>query len=228
MLNIFLLFLLTDGFVAAFRSRLSKISTSYRYFMMNDTPTKAGDEYYQRRSRRIRSSPSVVTKTKAEAQAHELQITLPLIIPITSSSPCYFEHDKMCGGATKSGICPIDNRPCDANRGYLDELYKSAAPMQHQSSLEDEEWQQQLQQWRLNGERGRDAYDKDLQEKRAQERVRLDVMEEPRPARRFFNDVIDTVRIVVHIGKLVVHAVVYQVHNLIKDSIDRGKGRQQQ
>ena len=187
-------------------------------------------------------SPSVVTtktKTHAQAQAHELKISFDH--PVSSSSSCYFEHDQMCDRATKSGICPIDNRPCKSNRNYLNKSYKPAT--QHQFSPEDQEWEQR--QWRQN-EREKQTFNHhhhhhhhhhqsndDLQEKRNQERLRLDVMEEaPRqgyPARiGLINNIIDTFRIAAHIGKLVVGAVVYQVHFMIKKNADRGKGRQQQ
>jgi len=229
MLKVFLLFVFisTNGFVTAFRS---SGGTPLRSLDGWRLASDLGDGFYRRTRRTRSSSPSVVTKEKPQAQALELKIDPP----ITLSSQCYFERDKMC----KSGICPIDNRPCNCNRNYLDDSYKSAAVnIQQQLSLEDQEWQQQLQQWRQNNQqdlttgnrikRERNMYDDENHNDH--ERLRLDIMEdEPRreyPAKRFFNDVVDTVRIVVHIGKLVAHAVVYQVHNFIQDNVGRGRGR---
>ena len=184
------------------------------------------------------SPSSTVTKTKA--QAHELKISVDYPSTSPSTSSCYFEHDQMCSGATKSGICPVDSRPCIANRSYLDQLYKPPANIEHPLSVEEQEWQQQLQQWRQengheqqnfnhydSGSRdkmGRDV--DDLLEQRDQERLRLDI-EEPR-LHRFIYDIVDTIRIAMRIGKLVVNAVVNHVHVRIKENADRGNGRQQQ
>jgi hypothetical protein len=35
---------------------------------------------------------------------------------------CYFEKSTPCSSC-KSGICPVDNRPCESNRDYMDHIY---------------------------------------------------------------------------------------------------------
>ena len=35
---------------------------------------------------------------------------------------CYFEKSSSCS-SSKCGICPVDNRPCGANRDYMDHIY---------------------------------------------------------------------------------------------------------
>lgn len=55
----------------------------------------------------------------------DLSCDLKIRVPIESAgSPltCYFEKSSSCSSC-KSGVCPVDNRPCSANRDYMDHVY---------------------------------------------------------------------------------------------------------
>jgi hypothetical protein len=51
----------------------------------------------------------------------DLKITKPTALDSNSLS-CYFEKSSSCSSC-KTGICPVDNRPCNANRDYMDHIY---------------------------------------------------------------------------------------------------------
>lgn len=53
--------------------------------------------------------------------ACDLKISRPTNLKTTPLS-CYFEKSSSCSSC-KSGICPVDNRPCEANRDYMDHIY---------------------------------------------------------------------------------------------------------
>lgn len=47
---------------------------------------------------------------------------IPAIKLVDSSLTCYFDKTSSCSSC-KSGFCPVDNRPCPANRDYMSHIY---------------------------------------------------------------------------------------------------------
>lgn len=61
------------------------------------------------------------SKSKDLSYSCDLKIRAPASTG-SNSLTCYFEKSSACSSC-KTGICPVDNRPCDANRDYMDHIY---------------------------------------------------------------------------------------------------------
>ena len=61
------------------------------------------------------------SKSKDMSYSCDLKIRAPASTG-SNSLTCYFEKSSACSSC-KTGICPVDNRPCDANRDYMDHIY---------------------------------------------------------------------------------------------------------
>ena len=79
---------------------------------------------------KIRPTPNAVGKnvlSSDSSKSNDLSYSCDLKIRApsnteSSSLSCYFEKSSPCSSC-KTGICPVDKRPCDSNRDYMDHIY---------------------------------------------------------------------------------------------------------
>jgi hypothetical protein len=77
-------------------------------------------------------SSSLRDSTDYKAQAGELKISAGSDTFLSPLS-CYFEKGQTCSASSRGEPCPVDGRPCGANRKYLDHVYGSRHSMSQQS-----------------------------------------------------------------------------------------------
>jgi hypothetical protein len=66
-------------------------------------------------------SKSTLKKKDIKSLSCDMKIK-PTTKAVESSFSCYFEKNTPCSSC-RSGICPVDNRPCESNREYMDHIY---------------------------------------------------------------------------------------------------------
>lgn len=95
--------------------------------------TRSGNSANDYTSELSTRKKSAITKLRIASERSQIKISpeknlscdLKIKSPIESFGgplTCYFEKSSSCSSC-KSGICPVDNRPCDANRDYMDHIY---------------------------------------------------------------------------------------------------------
>jgi hypothetical protein len=198
-----------------------------------------------------RALKTTAPSTDRGGHAHELKITVGPDTTASSSSFCYFEKHHPCAGATRTGVCPVDGRPCGSNRNYIDHLYTSkqqpsaqylggqggphlsdrtamnmrprgstpsqqnyynsanpsqskGASSQEVNRLVDDRRRQQRQQ-HLSAYFSQDPLE---------EVIPLPTIPTEYPA-RFIYDIVDTFKVAMHVGKLVVSIVVAMLSDTV-------------
>lgn len=209
------------------------------------TVSSGGDDYGPRRALKTTALPIDFL-----AQAHELKITVGP--DTTASSYCYFEKHHPCAGSTKSGVCPVDGRPCGSNRSYIDHLYnnkqhplssyqggengphlsdRGAANLRQRGSSPSQQSYYNSPESSQNKAVSNQEVNRLIDDRRRQQRQQhlsayfsQDPLEEIRPPlpaipteypARFIYDIVDTFKVAMHVGKLVLSIVVAMLSDTV-------------
>lgn len=155
---------------------------------------------------------SELKKKEINSYSCDLKIK-PATKAVASTTSCYFEKSSPCSSC-RSGICPVDNRPCEANRDYMDHIYGARYMPKPKPVFQAYRYSQQSQMHMYAAKPSPPQPEKKftVAEKRTK-RQKLFLMSTwledliPNPAQGrswMFNSLCDTLTIVTTIGKFII------------------------
>jgi hypothetical protein len=161
------------------------------------------------------------------------------IRPVTKSEStltCYFEKTSSCC-SNKSGICPVDNRPCGANREYMDHVYGARFVPKPKPAFQAFRYSQQSQMHMYTSVPSSTPPAPERQLTGAERRIKRqklflmstwleDLLPNPSQGRSWmFNTLCDTLKIITRVGNFIVSFIVMLINVVIPSSSPKEKSQ---
>ena len=196
---------------SAHRSHLMMAANEAKSYTSDLKPRSSGS---------IRSTKRTVPLSSEMKLSMETALSCDLKIKKTigsSDTPlsCYFEKSSSCSSC-KTGICPVDNRPCGANRDYLDHVYGARYMPKPKPVFQSYKYSQQSQMHMYAANAPAPPTEPERKLTAAERRSRRqklflmstwleDLLPNPSQGRSWmFNSICDTMKITTRVGRFII------------------------